>query len=204
MTTIDPKDLEAKSDQMNAVDILTPTIFRIVKVDYFPRQSQCMHLHLHGCEGRPYKPCKGMLRGLAKAWPGEIENWNNHLIELFCEDSVLYAGKEVGGLQVSAVSGVQGDVQFPLTISRTKRVIHTFRALSDDQPVIKEFIKTHHESNINEAKTGAEIDKIVQTVKNEFGLDSLMELKDTVTKARAKLAENTAPVDSAPEQAPAE
>ena len=187
---IDLHDLQARSDQFNAVDLVKPMVFRIVNVEYQPKQEQPIRLHLEGCEGRPYKPCKSMLRGLSQVWTMDEQTWNNKLIELYCDPDVLWAGKKAGGIRVSGVSGISEPYEFPVSINRSQRKIHKFNVIPDDQPIVKEFIFTHHESNINEAKTNEEIDAIVQKIKNEFGLEKLLELKDVVTKAREKFNEN--------------
>lgn len=184
---IDEHDLQAKSDQMNAVDFVRPMVFRIVRVEYQPKQEQPIRLHFEGYEGRPYKPCKSMLRGLAQVWTMEEQTWNNRLIELYCDPHVKWAGKDAGGIRISAVSGINEPYEFPVSINRSQRQIHTFNVLKDDQPVVKEFIFTHHEAAINEAESNEAIDKIIKTVRAEFGKDAMVKLKDVVVAARAKL-----------------
>lgn len=184
---IDPHDLQASSSQMNAVDFVKPIVFRIVKVDYNPKKEQPIALHLEGHEGRPWMPCKSMLRGLTQVWSMDETTWTGKLVELFCDNSVKWAGAEVGGIRASAVSGIDKPYEFPLQLSRSKRVIHTFNVLPDDQAVTKEFILTHHEASIAEAKTDAEITAIVKAIQAEFGDEKLGELKQTVLDARANL-----------------
>ena len=65
--------------------------------------------------------------------------------------------------------------------------IHTFNVLSGDTEVKKEFLKTHYVDEIQQCKTDADIDAIVQRVNDEFGKSSLMQLKDDVLKAREAL-----------------
>ena len=186
---IDPKDLQARSDQMNAVDLVDSVIFRIEKVDYFPRKpEQCIHLHLEGCEGRPYKPCKGMLRGLVKAWGMDQTIWSGRLIEIFCESSVKWGGEETGGIEISGVSHIAKPVSFTKVLNRSKRVIHTFKVLPDTQEVKEEFILTHHIDAIEQAESDAAITEIAVSVKRKFGADALDQIKDAVIEARKKFA----------------
>lgn len=186
---IDPADLQAKSDQLNAVDFARPMIFKAVKVDYKPKQPQPVAIHMEGYPGRPYKPCKSMLRGLVRALGEDTDNWNNRLYELFCDPTVKWAGEEIGGIRISAISGIDKPVDFPVQLNKSKRKMHTFKVLAD-QPVKKEFIITHWQDAISKAETNEAIDAIVKQVNAEFGGECLGQLKDDVIKAREKFSED--------------
>ncbi len=178
--------IQAKSDQMNAVDFSKSIVFKVTKVDYNPRSDQPIAIHMEGYEGRPFKPCKSMLRGLTRTdvWGMDETTWGGKLIELYCDTSVKWAGKEAGGIRISGVSGVSSAVQFPVQLNRSQRTIHTFRKLDESQETKQEFIVTHWTSDISEAKSNAEIDAIVQQVKNQFGKEALLEIKESVIEAR--------------------
>ena len=186
---IDPQALQAKSDQMNAVDLPGPMIFEVEKATFDLKREQTVHIHLVGHKGRPYKPCKGMLRGLASSqvWTMDNEIWTGRLIELYCEPTVKWAGKEVGGIEISAVSHIEKPYRFNVTLNRQQRRIHTFNVLSGDTEVKKEFLKTHYVDEIQQCKTDAEIDAIVKHVMDEFDKKCLMDLKGDVEKAREAL-----------------
>ena len=186
---IDPKALEAKSDQMNAVDLVNPTVFRVEYATFDMKREQKIHIHLEGYKGRPYKPSKGMARGLVadRVWSLDNELWKGRLIELYCEPTVPWAGKPVGGLRIRAVSDIKEPYRFTVRESRSKSYVHTFEVLTHDTEVKKEFLKTHYVDEIQQCKTDADIDAIVQRVNDEFGKSSLMQLKDDVLKAREAL-----------------
>jgi len=184
---IDPHDIQAKSDQMNAVDFIKPMTFRIEKVEYNPKQPQPIKLHLEGYKGRPYKPCKSMLRGLSKVWGMDESLWNNKLIQLYCEPTVKWAGKEIGGIRIAAVSGISEPFELIVQLNKTQREIQTWQVIPDDETITNEFVVTHFEADINEAEDNKTIDAIVKTVKAQFGDDALAQLKDTVIAAREKL-----------------
>ena len=186
---IDPESLKAKSDQMNAVDLVNPMIFRVDHATYDKNREQPIHIHLVGHEGRPYKPNKGMARGLVstQVWTLDETTWKGRLIELYCEPTVKWAGKEAGGIEISAVSHIKQPYRFNVTLNRHQRKIHTFNVLADDTEVKKEFVKTHYIDDIQQCKTDAEIDAIVKHVMDEFDKKCLMELKGDVEKAREAL-----------------
>lgn len=114
--------LEAKSDQLNAVDIMgAEPIIRIrdVKVG---QGEQPVAVYFDGDHGRPWKPSKGMRRVLAGAWGTDSANWVGKHAKLYFEPTVMYAGKEVGGIRIRALSDIPAQgMQFALTINRQKR-----------------------------------------------------------------------------------
>lgn len=118
--------LEAKSDQLNAVDIMgcEPVIrIRDVKVQ---KGEQPVSIYFDGDNNRPWKPSKGMLRILAGAWGRDSKGWIGKHAQLYFEPTVRYAGQEVGGIRIRALSDIpERGLMFALTISRQKREPYT-------------------------------------------------------------------------------
>ena len=114
--------LEAKSDQLNAIDIMDcDRIIKVTKVDV-TKGDQPVSVFFYGDNGRPWKPSKGMRRILSGAWGKESDNWIGKHAELYFDPSVKFGGKEVGGIRVKALSDIPNSgLQFSLAISRTKR-----------------------------------------------------------------------------------
>lgn len=114
--------LEAKSDQLNAVDIMgaEPVIrVRDVKVQ---KGEQPVWIYFDGDNNRPWKPSKGMLRLLAGAWGRDSKQWIGKYARLYFEPTVKYAGQEVGGIRIRALSDIDArGLTFALTINRQKR-----------------------------------------------------------------------------------
>ena len=114
--------LEAKSAQLNAVDIMgAEPIIRIrdVKVG---QGEQPVAVYFDGDHNRPWKPSKGMRRILAGAWGTDSANWIGKHAQLYFEPTVLYAGKEVGGIRIRALSDIPAQgMKFAITINRQKR-----------------------------------------------------------------------------------
>lgn len=114
--------LEAKSDQLNALDIVgvEPVIhIRDVKVK---KGDQPVSVYFDGDNNRPWKPSKGMLRILAGAWGRDSGSWVGKYAQLYFEPTVMYAGKEVGGIRIKALSDIDAHgMAFGLTINRQKR-----------------------------------------------------------------------------------
>lgn len=114
--------LEAKSDQLNAVDIMgaEPVIrVRDVKVQ---KGEQPVWIYFDGDNNRPRKPSKGMLRLLAGAWGRDSKQWIGKYARLYFEPTVKYAGQEVGGIRIRSLSDIDArGLTFALTINRQKR-----------------------------------------------------------------------------------
>lgn len=183
------EDMQAKSDQMNAVDLVKPIIFKIIRVDYNPRQPQPILIHLNGCEGRPYKPCKSMLRGLTRAWGMDEQLWTGRMIELYCEPTVKWAGQAIGGIRISGISGIDEPFEFTVQLNKSQREIQTMRPLPE-ATIEDQFILTHWEDKIKNSDTNKELDEIIKQVAWSYGKDKLADIKQAVISARKKIDES--------------
>lgn len=114
--------LAAKSDQLNAVDIMgNDLVIKIRDVKVTKTDAQPVWIYFEGDNNRPWKPSKGMLRILAAAWGNLSENWIGKHAQLFMNPSVRYAGKEVGGIQIRALSDIAQPLDLVLTLNRQTR-----------------------------------------------------------------------------------
>jgi len=114
--------LEAKSDQLNAVDIMgAEPVIRIRDVQV-KKGEQPVSIYFDGDNNRPWKPSKGMLRILAGAWGRDSQQWIGRFVQIYFESSVKYAGQEVGGIRIRSLSDIDSrGLTFALTINRQKR-----------------------------------------------------------------------------------
>lgn len=114
--------LAAKSDQLNALDIVgCEPVIRIRDVTV-RRGDQPVSIYFDGDNGKPWKPSKGMLRVLAFAWGEDETKWIGHHAKLYFEPTVVYGGKEVGGIRIRALSNIdKGGILLALAISKQKR-----------------------------------------------------------------------------------
>jgi hypothetical protein len=123
---------QAKSDQLNAVDIQgVEPIITVRDVQVRIGEQSSISIYFHGDNNRPWKPSKGMIRILIAGWGKESDNWIGKSAQIFMEPSVVYAGKEVGGIQIRAMSDIQQNgMMCILTINRKKRVPFPVKYLS--------------------------------------------------------------------------
>lgn len=116
----------ARSDQMNAIDLvggdLTVTILDVKKGP----DDQPVHIitDVYGPK-RPFKPSKTVLRDIVIAWGLESQAWVGKRMTLFNDPTVTWAGAEVGGIRVKALSDIPK--AFPsvhvLTRGKSKKVM---------------------------------------------------------------------------------
>lgn len=100
--------LIARSDQMNAVDIIgTERLLKIVSVDVKQSGEQPVTIHYEGENGRPWKPALTARRILASLWGSESAKWIGHTVAVHCDATVVYAGEEVGGIRPHAATGIE-------------------------------------------------------------------------------------------------
>jgi len=133
----------AKSDQLNAVDLPPQKIVAKITSVTKHRAEQPVSVHLEGYDGRPYKPCLSMRRVLAQSWGTDSSAWVGRSIELYCDNSVKWAGKEVGGIRISRLSDLPGPLQIPIATSKHVRELYEVFPL--------ELAEANHEEEIESA-----------------------------------------------------
>lgn len=113
----------AKSDQINAADIADPITVEILDVRLKSGDDQPVEIEITNY--KPWRPCKSMRRLLARMWGTDASRWIGQRITLYHEASVSWAGQPVGGIRVSAMSGIDGDQNIRLPAKRGKYETHS-------------------------------------------------------------------------------
>lgn len=127
--------LEPKSDQLDAVDLASgPRVFTITKVTK-GNAEQPVNIHLAEFP-RVWRPGKNMRRVLAGCWGKETDSWpDGARVELFCDETVMFAGVAVGGIRISKVSHIDGpQKKIPLILTKGKSVVWTVDRLATTAP----------------------------------------------------------------------
>lgn len=124
--------LVAKSDQLNASDLTgAPIVATIGTVTVRRGEAKPVIIDLVGMDGRPWKPSKGMLRVIARAWGTESDVWVGRSVKLVNNPEVIYAGERVGGVEVVAMSHLDAAFTEPVRISQKKVKQHTVSVLAE-------------------------------------------------------------------------
>lgn len=117
----------AKSDQLNADELIDPITITITRVDKVAAKDQPVHIHSDGIQ--PYKPCLTMRRMLIAAWGKYKDAWVGRSMVLYCDPEVMWAGKEQGGVRVSHVSDIDQPVSRMLAVTRGRKKLFTLLPL---------------------------------------------------------------------------
>lgn len=117
-TTIAPK-----SDQLNSDDLIAgPRTIRITKVSACPDSAeQPIAIFFEGDGGKPYKPCKSMRRVLVGVWGKDGNAYPGRSMTLYRDEKVTFGGLAVGGIRISHMSDIEGNVTMALTTTRANR-----------------------------------------------------------------------------------
>lgn len=115
----------AKSDQLNASELMGGAItVKITKVSKTAGE-QPVTINYEGDNGKPFKPCKSMLRVLIHAWGRDGLQWVGRSMTLFRNDKVKWAGEEVGGIRISHMSHI--DKELTIALAETRKSIKSVK-----------------------------------------------------------------------------
>lgn len=110
--------VEAKSDQLNADDLIgaprTITVRRVTGVE----GDQPIAVHYEGDNGKPFKPCKTMRRIMLAVWGRYAADYVGRSMTLYRDDSVTFGGLQVGGIRISHMSHI--DKETIVVVAKTK------------------------------------------------------------------------------------
>lgn len=117
------------SEQVNAEDLIggerTVTVTKVEK----GTADQPVFIHTSEFAGRTYRPAKSMRRVLIAAWGADAASWVGRSITLYNDPTVKWAGQEVGGVRIAALSHIAKPMTVNLTVSRGKRAPFTVQPL---------------------------------------------------------------------------
>lgn len=131
----------ARSDQVNAVDLIERVIVTITDVRSGNTEQPVHIITDRFGKERPFKPSKTVLRDLGKAWGKDTDVWVGRQLELYNEPTVLWAGKPVGGIRVSAMSHIDKPIQTAHTITRGKYLEVTIGVIATpDESVVVDML----------------------------------------------------------------
>lgn len=124
----------SKSDQLNADQLLGGPITITVSAVRIAEGDQPVVIQYRNDNGRPYKPCLSMRKILAFAWGTDASQWVGRSITLYNDPEVMFGGKKVGGIRISHLSHIKGDITASITVTRGKKREMTIKKLQQTQP----------------------------------------------------------------------
>lgn len=110
--------VEAKSDQLNADDLIgaprTITVRKVTGSD----GDQPVSIWFEGDNNKPFKPCKTMRRVLLAIWGRNASDYVGRSMTIYRDDAVTFGGLNVGGIRISHMSHI--DKKTVVVVMKTK------------------------------------------------------------------------------------
>jgi hypothetical protein len=132
----------AKSDQLNADDLLNRSIIaKITKVS-LAAGEQPIAINYEGDNGKPYLPCKSMRRVLVNIWGSDGNKYVGRSMTLYRDDKVKFGGLEVGGIRISHMTDIKEPVTMALTASKANKKPFTVKPLATTEIAIDPAVKS--------------------------------------------------------------
>lgn len=126
--------IQPRSDQLNADDLLTgPMTVTITEVTQ-GNAEQPVNVNTVETPGRPYKPSKSMRRVMVAAWGKDATAYAGRRLTLYCNPEIKFGGTKVGGIEISHMSDIDGELKVSLTATRGKKRSHTVKPLAVQSP----------------------------------------------------------------------
>lgn len=123
------KTIIPKSDQLNSDDLITGEMTLVVTAVKVVAGDQPVHIHYEGDSGKVFKPCKSMRRVLVQLWSADGDKYVGRTLRVFRDTSVKWAGEEIGGIRISAMSHIENEMKLMLTVSKGKRTPYTIKPI---------------------------------------------------------------------------
>jgi hypothetical protein len=140
-----------KSDQLNADQLLAGEMtITVTSVTRGNSAEQPIIIGYQGDNGRPYKPCKSMRKIIIFAWGENGNDWIGRSMTLYNKQDVKWAGVEVGGIRISAMSHIQSDIKISVAATKGKKEAYLIKKLATVAA------KQQQQKQQNPAKTLAE------------------------------------------------
>jgi len=177
-----------RSDQLNYEDLINDTKTVTVADVRAGSKEQPVEVHLTGLNGKPYKPCKSMLRVLIAAWGDKGKEWIGRSMTLFGDPDVRFGGVAVGGIRISHVSEISQPLSVLLSTSRGKRKPYVVQPLKTPPPAESDPALDALLKKMRAAKSTDELSELVA----DYDMDALTEsqretARQAYTSLRAKL-----------------
>lgn len=122
--------IQPKSDQINADDLpdgQTLTI-TITDVKITGGQEQPVSIYFAG-SNKAFRPCKSMCRVLVAAWGLDAKEYVGKSLTLYTDPTVTFGPLKVGGLRISHMSHIDGDMEMALMAKKGLKKAYKVRPL---------------------------------------------------------------------------
>lgn len=126
----------AKSDQLNADDLIGRTMTIKITGVSLKVEEQPVSISFEGDNGKPFKPGKSMRRVLVHAWGPDGSQYVGRSLTLYRDDKVQFGGLAVGGIRISHMSDIKASMTMALTVTRANKKPFTVQPLKIALPQV--------------------------------------------------------------------
>lgn len=111
-----------KSDQLNSEDLIYgPRTIHIRDTNVLNQTQQPVSIFFDGDDGKPWKPCKTSCKILRHLWGSDSKKYIGRSLTLYRDEDVKFGGAKVGGIRISHMEGLTGEVTLLLSESKMSR-----------------------------------------------------------------------------------
>lgn len=175
--------IEAKSDQLNAIDLLPgPITIKITKIERKNSKEQPTWIYYEGDKNKPYKPCLTMRRVMIAIWGKDGDAYVGRKMVLFFDKTVTHMKQNTGGIRISHMDGLTEEAKVIVTKSRNLREVYTVLPLLIDAPAEVELDSdtlAAWQEKMDYCKNVAELGEVAKEIKascyDKTGRDKLSE-----------------------------
>lgn len=134
MTSMDISNtIQPDSTQLNADDMISAPVTITIREVTQGTAEQPVNIHSHEYPDRAYRPSKSMRRVIVAAWGADASQYAGRQLRLFRNPEIRFGREKVGGIEIEAMSHIEGPLEVPLTVSRGKRRKFTVKPLQAPQ-----------------------------------------------------------------------
>lgn len=128
--------LKAKSDQLNNIDLSGGPITITIRGNNVKEKGseQPVWIFYEGDDGKPWKPCKSMLRVIASIWGKESDLWIGRSLTIFRNEDVTFGKDKTGGIRISHMSHMDEPKIVIIPLTRGKFGPFTVYPMSGSKP----------------------------------------------------------------------
>lgn len=127
------KAIEADSDCIVAADLTGGTkIIAITNVvEIGGKDKKKVDIHYEGMDGKPFRPCKSMLRVMCQLWETtDGQQFIGRGLELYREENCLYKGEKTPGVRICGMSHIAKPVTVLVQEKRGRGTQYEIRPLT--------------------------------------------------------------------------
>ena len=132
------KTIEAKSDQLNADDLISgPRTITVTRVSGNDNADQPVNIYFQGDNNKPFRPCKSMRRVMVHCWGPDATKYVGRSMTIYRDPKVTFGGMQVGGIRISHMSHIERAQTMALTATRAKRApykVEVLQGMEAQQP----------------------------------------------------------------------